>query len=112
MLQSVFFHVIEESYFPGGGMGWFKINKPEHREALTEDYFYKVNAVPLVLSYFVYLGAFTYENDYSFMGLWADINDLKGKNVPEIGRGTGFFSYIDKKNGANNFKKKNKVLRK
>ena len=73
MLQPVFFslHVIEEFYFPGGGMKWFSINKPEYHEAFTPDYFFKVNAIPLALSYLVSLGSFTYQGSYSFIGLRA-----------------------------------------
>ena len=64
-------HVFEEFFFPGGAEAWFKATCPQYAQAYTPSYFFKVNAIPLVLSVLVSLGAFNYEGTYSFAGIGA-----------------------------------------
>jgi hypothetical protein len=64
-------HVFEEFIFPGGASDWFRIHRPQYAAAYTESYLFKVNALPLVLSVLVSLGAFDYKGGYSFFGIRA-----------------------------------------
>lgn len=65
-------HVAEEFIFPGGGPEWFTIYRPQYAEAHTESYFFRVNAIPLVLVTLASFGAFTYiGGSFSFWGIRA-----------------------------------------
>ena len=64
-------HVVEEFFFPGGGSAWFALNHPEYSKAYTPAYFFKVNAIPLVLSLLVSLGTFDFAGGFAFFGLRA-----------------------------------------
>ena len=76
-------HVCEEFIFPGGGSDWFKAYHPEYVEAFTESYYFKINAIPLVLSFLVSLGAFNYAGGFSFWGVraWLAFLSMLGFNV-------------------------------
>ncbi len=76
-------HVFEEFIFPDGGSDWFKTNHPEHREAYTESYFFKLNTITLILSVLVSLGAFNYAGGFSFWGIraWLAFLSMLGFNV-------------------------------
>lgn len=77
------FHVFEEFTFPGGGTDWFKAYHPEYIEAFTDPYFFKINAIPLVLSVLVSLGVFNYVGSFSFWGIraWLAFLSMQGFNV-------------------------------
>jgi len=63
-------HVTEEFIFPGGFIGWDNIFRPRYTET-PGSYYVKVNAIPMVGSLLVGLGAFDYEGKYSFFGIRA-----------------------------------------
>jgi hypothetical protein len=75
-------HVCEEFIFPGGASDWFKAYRPQYADAYTPDYFFKINAIPLVLSVLVCLGAFDYRQGFSFGGIhaWLAFVALQGFN--------------------------------
>ena len=64
-------HVFEEFIFPGGSGNWFKIYHPQYAKAYTQSYFFKVNAIPLVLSVLLTFGTFDYAGAFSFFGIRA-----------------------------------------
>jgi len=64
-------HVFEEFVFPGGGADWFRRDRPQFTQAMTDSYFFNVNAIPLVLSLLVTLGTFNFTGGFSFFGIRA-----------------------------------------
>jgi hypothetical protein len=64
-------HVVEEFIFPGGAPAWFTLYHPQHAGAYTESYFFKVNAIPLVLSVLLAFGTFDFAGSFSFYGIRA-----------------------------------------
>lgn len=64
-------HVVEEFIFPGGASAWFTLYHPEHAGAYTESYFFKVNAIPLVLAVLLAFGTFDFAGSFSFYGIRA-----------------------------------------
>jgi hypothetical protein len=64
-------HVIEEFIFPDGGPAWFRLARPQYVEAFTETYFFRINAVPLVLSFLVALGTLDFAGGFTFFGIRA-----------------------------------------
>ena len=76
-------HVFEEFIFPGGASDWFKTYRPQYADAYTPSYFFKINAVPLLLSVLVCLGAFDFRGGFSFAGIraWLAFASLQGFNA-------------------------------
>lgn len=64
-------HVFEEFIFPGGGADWFKRDRPQFAQAMTDNYFFNINALPLVLSLLVTLGTFNFAGSFNFFGIRA-----------------------------------------
>jgi hypothetical protein len=83
-------HVTEEFIFPGGAADWFKAYRPRYASAFTPSYLFKLNALPLVGSFLVCLGAFDYVGGFSFGGVraWLAFVSLQGFNAAFHLRGT------------------------
>ena len=64
-------HVFEEFFFPGGASLWFALYHPEYTKAYTPSYFFKVNAIPLVLSLLLTLGTFDFAGGFTHYGIRA-----------------------------------------
>lgn len=76
-------HVFEEFIFPGSASDWFKTYRPQYADVYTPSFFFKINAIPLVLSVLVCLGAFDYVKGFSFGGIraWLAFVSLQGFNA-------------------------------
>jgi hypothetical protein len=64
-------HVFEEFIFPGGGADWFRRDRPQFAQVLTDSYFFNINAIPLVLSLLVTLGTFDFAGGFAYFGIRA-----------------------------------------
>jgi hypothetical protein len=64
-------HVLEEFIFPGGYVEWYKSYSPHLVQALTPSYLFRINAIPLIASVLVSLGAFDFMGAYNFGGIHA-----------------------------------------
>ena len=76
-------HVFEEFVFPGGASDWFRSYRPQFTAAYTPSYFFRINALPLVLSLGVSLGAFDYRGGFSSAGIraWLAFVCIQGFNA-------------------------------
>jgi uncharacterized protein with HXXEE motif len=76
-------HIFEEFIFPGRASDLFKQYHPEYAKAYTDSYFFKINAIPLVVSFLASLGAFDYVRTFSFLGIrtWLAFLSLQGFNA-------------------------------
>jgi len=76
-------HVWEEFVFPGKGADWFRAYHSEYGPAFKDSYFFKINAIPLVLALLVTLGTFDFAGGFSFWGIraWLAFLCMQGFNV-------------------------------
>ena len=76
-------HVWEEFVFPGKGADWFRAYHSEYGPAFKDSYFFKINAIPLVLALLVTLGTFDFAGGFSFWGIraWLTFLCMQGFNV-------------------------------
>jgi hypothetical protein len=64
-------HVFEEFTFPGKGSDWFRAYHAEYDHVYNDSFFFKINAIPLVLSLLVTLSTFNFAGGFGFWGIRA-----------------------------------------